>query len=230
MAVLVSGFLSGYNSSSSASETTSLAQQVGNIVQPQLDKYPNVGLGVAVGVVQPGTNNAIATSIFYFGQLVDQNGDPIPLDGATEYEIGSVTKTFTTTVLASQIQERPWLLNVFTNRIFPQTPTFMGQRTMIRDLADYTSGLPDTNRNGGSTRCKVSGGTIEDCYDVDLMFQHLSELKPLCTAVRAWHSISLLRPGSRAPSAGRTCTRRLIQQRSASAFSGVESHGWFDPA
>ena len=175
MAVLVSGFLSGYNGSSSSSETTSLAQQVGNIVQPQLDKYPNVSLGVAVGVVQPGTSNAIATSTFYFGQLVDQNGDPIPLDGATEYEIGSVTKTFTITVLASQIQERLWLLNVFTNRIFPQTPTFKGQRTMIRDLADYTSGLPDTNRNGGSTRCKVSGGTIEDCYDVDLMFQHLSD-------------------------------------------------------
>ena len=173
MAVLVPCFLSSYGSGS-ASETTSLAQQVENIVQPQLDNYPNVNVGVAVGVVQPGTNNAIATSIFYFGQLVDQNGDPIPLDGATEYEIGSVTKTFTTAVLASQIQERPWLLNVFTNRIFPQTPTFQGQRTMIRDLADYTSGLPDTNRDGGSATCKFSGGTIEDCYDVDLMFQHLA--------------------------------------------------------
>src|SRR4029077_1900084 len=144
------------------SEKTSLAQQVGNIVKPQLDKYPNVSLGVVVGVVQPGTNHAIATRILYFGQLVNQNGHLIPLDGATEFEIGSVTKTFTTTVLASQIQERPWLLNISTNRIFPQTPTFKGQRTKIRDLADYTSGLPDTNRSGGSATCKFSGGIIED--------------------------------------------------------------------
>jgi CubicO group peptidase (beta-lactamase class C family) len=69
-------------------------------------------LGVAVGVVQPGTDGAITTSIFFFGQLTDQNDNPIPLDGATDFEIGSVTKTFTATVLASLIQEQPTLVNL----------------------------------------------------------------------------------------------------------------------
>jgi len=120
------------------------------------------------------TSGAITTSIFYFGQLTDENNNPIPLDGATEFEIGSVTKTFTTTVLASMIQERPSLLNIHINRIFPQTPTFNGQQIRIRDLADYTSGLPDSNRDAGSASCIFSGGLIEDCYDLSLMFQHLA--------------------------------------------------------
>jgi CubicO group peptidase (beta-lactamase class C family) len=72
------------------------------------------------------------------------------------------------------IQERPSLLNIHINRIFPQTPTFDGQQIRIRDLADYTSGLPDSNRDGGSASCMFSGGTIEDRYDLSLMFQHLS--------------------------------------------------------
>jgi serine-type D-Ala-D-Ala carboxypeptidase/endopeptidase len=171
---LTLSFLDGYAGGGPAFSQPPLSKQVAAIVQPELDMYPSVRLGVAVGVVQPGDSGAITTSIFYFGQLIDQNNNPIPLNGATEFEIGSVTKTFTTTVLASQIQDRPWLLNIFTNRIFPQTPTYNGKQTTIRDLANYTSGLPDSNRNGGSPTCQFSGGTIDDCYDVDLMLQNLS--------------------------------------------------------
>ena len=175
LAMIGLGFLGGYTGDNPAfADTPSLSQQVAAIVQPQLDQYPDVSLGVAVGVVEPGASGAITTSIFYFGQLTDENNNPIPLDGATEFEIGSVTKTFTTTVLASMIQERPSLLNIHINRIFPQTPTFNGQQIRIRDLADYTSGLPDSNRDGGSASCIFGGGTIEDCYDLSLMFQHLA--------------------------------------------------------
>src|SRR5215469_15027650 len=175
LAMIGLGFLGGYTGDNPAfADTPSLSRQVAAIVQPQLDQYPDVSLGVAVGVAEPGASGAITTSIFYFGQLTDENNNPIPLDGATEFEIGSVTKTFTTTVLASMIQERPSLLNIHINRIFPQTPTFNGQQIRIRDLADYTSGLPDSNRDVGSASCIFSGGLIEDCYDLSLMFQHLA--------------------------------------------------------
>jgi serine-type D-Ala-D-Ala carboxypeptidase/endopeptidase len=155
-------------------DTSSLSQQVAAIVQPQLDQYPDASIGVAVGVVEPGTSGAITTSIFYFGKITDENNNPMLLNGATEFEIGSVTKTFTATVLASQLQEQPWLLNTPINQIFRRTPTFNGQQIMIRDLADYTSGLPDSNRDGGSASCTFSGATINDCYDLSLMFQNLS--------------------------------------------------------
>jgi CubicO group peptidase (beta-lactamase class C family) len=113
----------------------SLADQVAAIVQPQLDKYPKLSLGVTVDIVKPGSKGSILTYIFYFGKLVDSNGAPITLDGATEFEIGSVSKTFTTTILASLIQNDPSLLDVSTNSIFPETPIFHGQPTTIRDLA-----------------------------------------------------------------------------------------------
>jgi serine-type D-Ala-D-Ala carboxypeptidase/endopeptidase len=158
-----------------SADTPPLAEQVAAIVQPQLDQYPDVSIGVAVGVVQPGNSGAVTTSIFYFGKLADENNNPIPLDGATEFEIGSVTKTFTTTVLAAQIQDQPWLLDLPINRIFPRTPSYQGQQITIRDLADYTSGLPDSNRSdGGSATCTFGGGSITDCYALSLMFQNLT--------------------------------------------------------
>jgi D-alanyl-D-alanine-carboxypeptidase/D-alanyl-D-alanine-endopeptidase len=175
--------LTGYTCGSAAfADSPSLSQQVAAIVQPYLDKYPDLSLGVAVGVAQPGTSGAINTSIFYFGKLTDHDGSPIPLDGATEFEIGSVTKTFTATVLAAQIQDQPSLLDLPINQIFRQTPTYKGQQITIRDLADYTSGLPDSNRDGGSANCTFSGAQIEDCYDLALMFQHLP--KPAFTKVQ----------------------------------------------
>jgi serine-type D-Ala-D-Ala carboxypeptidase/endopeptidase len=155
--------------------TPSLAQQVAAIVQPHLDKFPKLNLGVVVGVVQPGSHGAISTNIFFFGKLTDPAGAPISLDGGTEFEIGSVTKTFTATVLASLAQVHPSLLDTSANSIFPQTPSFHGAETTIRDLANYTSGLPDSNRGRGSATCSFDFGMIDDCYDLDLMFLHLSD-------------------------------------------------------
>ena len=152
----------------------SLAKQVAAIVQPQLDKHPDLDLGVAVGVVQPGSNGAITTNIFFFGKLSDEDGAPISLDGGTEFEIGSVSKTFTATVLASLLQKAPSLLETSTNSIFAQTPTFDGTETTIGELATYTSGLPDSNRGKGTGTCTFGGGTIDDCYDLELMFAQLS--------------------------------------------------------
>jgi CubicO group peptidase (beta-lactamase class C family) len=172
---LILSLFEGYASSSPAFATSSLAQQVAAIVQPQLDKGPDLSLGVAVGVVEPGPDGAITTHIFYFGQLIDQNNNPISLNGTTEFEIGSVTKTFTTTVLASLIQKTPALLNTPINNIFPGTPTFKGKKVTIRDLADYTSGLPDSDRAAGTATCTFGGGTIDNCYDLTLMFSHLSD-------------------------------------------------------
>jgi serine-type D-Ala-D-Ala carboxypeptidase/endopeptidase len=175
LVLIVSGVLSTCLGGNAAlAGTPTLPQQVAAIIQPQLDQYQGASVGVVVGIVMPGASGAITTGIYYFGNVVDENNNPIPLNGTTEFEIGSVTKTFTATMLAALIQGRPWLLNLPINRIFPQTPRFQGQPVTIRDLADYTSGLPDTNRGEGSASCTFSGGTIATCYDFASLFQNLS--------------------------------------------------------
>jgi CubicO group peptidase (beta-lactamase class C family) len=153
----------------------SLSDRVSMIVQDQLGMFPKRDLAAVVGIVEPGMNGAILTHIFYFGKLVDLNGNPLTLNGATEFEIGSVTKTFTATIFASLLQSNSSLFDLSTNRIFRQTPSFMGQETTLGDLSNYTSGLPDSNRDGGSSTCTFNGGTITDCFDLDLMFDNLSD-------------------------------------------------------
>jgi serine-type D-Ala-D-Ala carboxypeptidase/endopeptidase len=160
----------------SSSCPASLSDQVSSIVQTQLDAFPKVSAAAAViGIVEPGKEDAILTHVFYFGKLVDLNGNPLTLNGATEFEIGSVSKTFTATIFASLLQNNSSLFDQSTNSIFPQTPSFMGQQATLGDLSNYTSGLPDSNRDGGSSTCTFNGGTITDCFDLDLMFDNLSD-------------------------------------------------------
>jgi CubicO group peptidase (beta-lactamase class C family) len=172
---LMIGLLVGCGGGGSATSSSSrtLFQVVQEIVQPQLDQHSEK-LGVAVGIVQP-FKGAITSNIFFFGRLKDQAGHSLALNNETEFEIGSVSKTLTATVLASLLQSRPPLLSTLVNSIFPQTPTFGIEQATIGDLANYTSKLPDTNRGTGSSSCTFGGGSITDCYDLDLMFQNLSD-------------------------------------------------------
>lgn len=160
---------------SAPSSGASLADQVAAIVQPELDKHPKLALTAVVGIVEPGSKGAALTHIFYYGKAVDENGMPLTLDGATEFEIGSVTKTFTATIFASVLQKKSSLFERDTDAIFPETPTLMGKHTTLGELSNYTSGLPDSNRGMGSSTCTFGGGTITDCYDLALMFTHLSD-------------------------------------------------------
>jgi serine-type D-Ala-D-Ala carboxypeptidase/endopeptidase len=169
----------GGRSSSSSTTTNSLQYLISQIVRPQLDKHQRLKIGVAIGVVGPGAKGfgEVASRIFLFGRLTDQNGNRLALNESTEFEIGSVTKTFTATVLASLLQSQPGLLDTSINSIFSGTPTFgMGmEAAMIGELANYTSGLPDSNRGNGSGSCTFSGGTIDDCYDFTLLFEQLAD-------------------------------------------------------
>jgi serine-type D-Ala-D-Ala carboxypeptidase/endopeptidase len=159
-----------------AAAPDSLADQVAHIVQPQLDKYQDLNLTAVVGIVETGSKGALLSHIFYYGKVVDQNGSPLTLNGATEFEIGSVTKTFSAMIFASLLKHQPSLFELSTNRIFPQTPSFMGkQETTLGDLSNYTSGLPDSNRGAGNDTCTFSGGSITDCFDVDLALGNLSD-------------------------------------------------------
>jgi D-alanyl-D-alanine-carboxypeptidase/D-alanyl-D-alanine-endopeptidase len=81
-------------------------------------------------------------------------GDPgpgrPPLDGATVFEIGSITKTFTATLLAVMAQDGEVSLSEPVARLLPpgaRVPATGSREITLVDLATHTSGLPSLPGN-----------------------------------------------------------------------------------
>ena len=99
--------------------------------------------GMAVGVI-----NADGRQVFSYGKVKD-NSDAKP-DGNTLYEIGSITKTFTTLLLADMVSKGEVNLNDPISKFLPKsvkTPTRNGKEITLLDLATHTSGLPRIPNN-----------------------------------------------------------------------------------
>ncbi len=93
---------------------------------------------VAVGVVDHGR-----ASIQVFGAV---SRDGPAANARTEYEIGSVTKVFTATLLALDVEQGIVALDDPLQKWVPpkvRVPTFQGQAITLLDLATHTSGFPD---------------------------------------------------------------------------------------
>jgi serine-type D-Ala-D-Ala carboxypeptidase/endopeptidase len=113
-----------------------LSQGIVNLVEPELAKREN--LGVVVGVRQ-----ADRTSILGFGRTSSTGQRP---DSTTLFEIGSVTKVFTTTALACLVNEGAIALEDPVCSLLPEVPKFPKEITVL-NLATHTSGLPRLPRN-----------------------------------------------------------------------------------
>jgi CubicO group peptidase (beta-lactamase class C family) len=73
------------------------------------------------------------------------SGSAVPLDSNTVFEIGSVTKVFTTALLAEMVQRGEVRLDDPIARYLPSTvhvPSRNGRQITLLDLATQTSGLP----------------------------------------------------------------------------------------
>jgi CubicO group peptidase (beta-lactamase class C family) len=107
-------------------------QVLDRIIAPSLTARKNIGL--AVGVIKHGQHQ-----IFGYGTLSNTRMDPI--DGSTLFEIGSVTKVFTSALLVSATEDGLVRLDDRLSDLLPEFPNLPRDIT-LRQLATHTSGLP----------------------------------------------------------------------------------------
>ncbi len=117
-------------------EPQNIEEAIANIFQPMVDGDSTVGL--SVGIVK---GNELKQ--FFFGEK--EKGTNLRPDENTLYEIGSITKTMTTTVLAQLVLDGDLSLDDPVEDYLPQVskfPAYQGEKITFRQLADHTSALP----------------------------------------------------------------------------------------
>jgi len=107
-------------------------------------------------------------------QRIVSYGDPgpgqPPLDGNTVFEIGSISKVFTSTVLAQLVQEGKVSLDDPAQKYLPATvhlPTRNGKPITLGNLAMQNSGLPrmPTNFKPADAANPYADYTVQQMYD-----------------------------------------------------------------
>ncbi len=120
-------------------------------------------IGIIVGVIGSKERRVIS-----YGHL--DVGDPRPLNEDTVFEIGSITKVFTSLLLADMVQRGEVPLDDPVARYLPSTvkmPERNGRKITLVDLATHTSGLPRMPGNLYRTNPKnpFADYTIEQLYE-----------------------------------------------------------------
>ena len=125
---------------------------------------------IVVGFIDPN-----GTRIFSFGNMSKAHN--IPVNQSTLFDIGSITKTFTTLLLADMATQGIVNLNDPIDKYLPsgvKVPEFNGTKITLEDLGTHTSGLPEWPSN-----IWLDGkvGTINPHYNASLLYQALSNTK-----------------------------------------------------
>ena len=129
-------------SSSDTANTNSITNneipiQVKNFILDQIVHKSNAA--IVVGFVDSN-----GTRIFSFGNMSTAHN--IPVSENTLFNIGSITKTFTTLLLADMVKQGIVNLSDPIEKYLPasvKVPQFNGQKITIEDLATHASGLPE---------------------------------------------------------------------------------------
>lgn len=139
-----------------------LQEEIENIIQPMVNSKKTVG--AAVGIIKPGRKK----ELFFFGEKTKGGGD-IP-DENTLFEIGSINKTMTGTVLADMVIKGEVNLDDPVENYLPgiaNFPQYNGEKIKFKHLANQTSSLPRVPDNvpGDGTDNPVAGYTKELLYE-----------------------------------------------------------------
>jgi D-alanyl-D-alanine-carboxypeptidase/D-alanyl-D-alanine-endopeptidase len=103
-------------------------------------------VGIVVGVIEPTGKRVVS-----YGRPA--KNDNRPLDGDSVFQIGSVTKVFTSLLLSDMVQHREVKLDDPVSMYLPKgitMPMHGGSRITLRHLATHTSGLPRDPSNPSS--------------------------------------------------------------------------------
>ncbi len=98
---------------------------------------PNISM--VIGIIGPN-----GTQVYSYGNISKENSTNV--DGDSFFDIGSITKTFTTTLLVDMVKRGLISLDDPIEKYLPdnvKVPTYNGHMITIENLATHTSGLPD---------------------------------------------------------------------------------------
>ena len=129
----------------------------------------NSGIGIVVGVIDAKGRRVIA-----YGSLAKD--DKRPLNGDTIFEIGSMTKVFTSLVLMDMVQKGEVAVTDPVSKYLPATvkvPERNGKKITLQDLSTQSSGLP---RMPSNFKPKDDTNPYAD-YSVQQLYQFLSGYK-----------------------------------------------------
>ncbi|MGA8482812.1 MAG: serine hydrolase domain-containing protein [Nitrososphaeraceae archaeon] len=145
-----------------------ISAQVKSFIFDQIVNKSNAA--IVIGFVDPD-----GTKIFSFGNMSTAHN--IPVNQNTFFNIGSITKTFTTLLLADMVKQGIVNLNDPVEKFLPpsvKVPQFNGKKITLEDLADHTSGLPEWPSN---VWLNNTVGDINPNYNVTQLYQALSDTK-----------------------------------------------------
>ena len=127
------------------------------------------GVGMVVGVIDSRGRRIIA-----FGR--SDASDPRPLDGKTVFEVGSISKVFTSLLLEEGVVRGELALDDLASRFAPNgvvIPQSGGRQITLVDLSTHTSGLPEDDDDfWGKNPDHPSAH-----YDVARLFRFLGQAK-----------------------------------------------------
>jgi CubicO group peptidase (beta-lactamase class C family) len=126
----------------------------------------NLGIGIVVGVIDPKGRRIVA----YGSPAKD---DKRPLNGDTIFEIGSITKVFTSLVLMDMVQKGEVAVTDPVSKYLPATvkiPERNNKKITLQDLSTQSSGLPRMPSNFSP---KDNSNPYAD-YSVEQLYQFLS--------------------------------------------------------
>src|SRR6266508_973596 len=119
-------------------------------------------VGIVVGVIEPAGRRVVS-----YGALA--KGDQRPLNADTIFEIGSITKVFTSLLLADAVERRELSLTDPVAKFLPakvKVPERAGRSITLQDLSTHTSGLPrlPTNMKPKDASNPYADYSFEDLY------------------------------------------------------------------
>ena len=131
------------NSNTTSANKEHLSMQLLNQIKPMILKNmgnkSKGGVSIVLGVITPN-----GTSVSGYGNISKANTTKV--NGNAIFDIASITKTFTTSLLADAVKSGLVNLDDPIEKYLPagvRVPTYNGHEITLENLATHTSGLPD---------------------------------------------------------------------------------------